>query len=87
LAFDASSAAVRGAVLRGIATLVPNPLAQPLLARLLPQLAPLAFDPALSVRTALADLLLVIKYGKHFAHNPKQFSLRLIPSKPKFVIL
>ena len=61
LAFDGSSAAVRGAVLRGLVLLVPNPLAHPLLARLLPQMAPLAHDSALAVRTAMADLLLAIK--------------------------
>ena len=61
LAFDAASATVRVAVLRGLAALVPNPLAHPLLQRLLPGLAPLLADAAAAVRTAVADLLLVIK--------------------------
>ena len=61
LAFDASSTSVRVAVLRGLAGLVPNPLAHPLLGRLLPGLAPLLADAAAAVRIAVADLLLVVK--------------------------
>lgn len=61
LAFDASHAGVRAAVVDGLAGLVPNPLAQPLLAALLPQLRPLMCDAAASVRTAMADLLLVLR--------------------------
>ena len=74
LAFDASSAAVRAGVLRGLAGLVPNPLTHPLLARLLPQLAPLAFDRQLGVRTAMADLLLAIKCAD-LTLNPPPFPL------------
>jgi hypothetical protein len=52
---------VRVAVLRGLAVLVPNPLAHPLLARLLPGLAPLLSDASAAVRAAMADLLLIVK--------------------------
>lgn len=59
---------MRATVLRGLAGLVANPLAHPLLARLLPQLAPLAFDRQLAVRTAMADLLLAIKCAPPHTH-------------------
>lgn len=65
LAFDASHAGVRAAAVEGLASLVPNPLAQPLLAALLPQLQPLMCDAAALVRSAMADLLLVLRCALH----------------------
>jgi len=52
---------VRAAVVEGLAGLAPNPLAQPLLAALLPALRPLMCDAAVAVRTAMADMLLVLR--------------------------
>lgn len=63
LAFDASSPAVRAAVAEGLATLVDNSLAQPLLKVVLPQVKDLLFDSSTKVRTALADLLLSLRWG------------------------
>ena len=51
---------VRVAAVHTLASLVPNPLAAPLLKALLPGLAPLLWDRALAVRVALADLLLAV---------------------------
>jgi hypothetical protein len=61
LAFDGASACVRVAALQGVSRLVENPLAHPVLHAMLPQLAPLVFDPALKARVAMADLLLVVR--------------------------
>ncbi len=66
---------MRVAVLRSLAGLVPNPLAHPLLGRLLPGLAPLLADAAAAVRIAVADLLLVVKCASLSSlevQNPKQ---------------
>ncbi|KAK9830117.1 hypothetical protein WJX72_009857 [[Myrmecia] bisecta] len=60
LAFDTAFAGVRAAVAEGLTLLVENPLAQPVLKKLLPHLGPLLQDPALKVRVAFADLLLAI---------------------------
>ncbi len=48
---------------KGLSTLVDNALAHPLLKVVLPQLEPLLFDSATKVRTAMADLLLSLRYG------------------------
>jgi len=63
LSRDASSAAVRAAAAQGLARLVSNPAAQPVLAALLPQprLEHLASDAAAPVRAAFADLLLAVR--------------------------
>jgi hypothetical protein len=58
LAFDASSPAVRAAAVQGLASLVDNVRAQPVLRAALPRLAPLSQDAAPAVRSALAALLL-----------------------------
>ena len=63
LAFDGASVAVRSAALVALARLAKNPLAQPLMKVVLPTLKPLIWDPALAVRTAMADLLLTIGYA------------------------
>ncbi len=47
----------------GLATLVENALAHPLLKVVLPQVEPLLFDSATKVRTAMADLLLSLRYA------------------------
>ena len=62
LAFDGSCPAVRAAVAEGLGYLVDNPLAQPILKAILPQLGPLLFDVALTVRTSIMDLLLQLRY-------------------------
>ncbi len=49
----------------GLATLVDNSLAHPLLKMVLPQLEPLLFDSATRVRTAMADLLLALRWAPH----------------------
>ena len=69
LAFDAASVAVRSAALIGLAKLAENPLAQPLMKVVLPSLRPLIWDPALAVRTAMADLLLTIGYAWSLLHS------------------
>ncbi|GAB4819198.1 hypothetical protein N2152v2_006244 [Parachlorella kessleri] len=61
LAFDSTSPSVRASVPEGLATLVDNSLAHPLLKMVLPQLEPLLFDSATRVRTAMADLLLALR--------------------------
>ena len=63
MAFDGASVAVRSAALIELAKLAENPLAQPLMKVVLPSLRPLIYDPALAVRTAMADLLLTIGYA------------------------
>ena len=63
LAFDGASVAVRSAALVALARLTKNPLAQPLMKVVLATLKPLIWDPALAVRTAMADLLLTIGYA------------------------
>lgn len=52
---------MRAAVAEGLATLVDNPLARPLLKVVLPQLKPLLCDAATKVRIAMADLLLGLR--------------------------
>jgi hypothetical protein len=49
LAYDSTSPAVRVAVLESIAQLVDNPHAQPVLKKVLPQVAALLHDPVLKV--------------------------------------
>lgn len=61
LAFDKSSGAVRAAAVDGLALLVENALAQPLLKTVLPRLAPLLADMSPRVRSAVADLLLAVR--------------------------
>eukprot|EP00887_Chlorella_sp_A99_P007770 scaffold20.g7770.t1 len=61
LAFDAASPAVRAAVAEGLAGLVDNPLAQPLLKKVLLRLEPLLYDASARVRVAMADLLLALR--------------------------
>ena len=58
---DASAVSVRVAALEGLARLVDNPMAQPVLKAALPRLAPLIGDGAARVRCALADVLLAVK--------------------------
>ena len=58
---DASAVSVRVAALEGLARLVDNPMAQPVLKAALPRLAPLIGDSAARVRCALADVLLAVK--------------------------
>ena len=60
LAFDGAAAGVRAAALEGLALLAQNPLAQPLLAALLPGLRCLLWDASAAVRIALAELLLSV---------------------------
>ncbi len=60
VAYDSTSPGVRLAAVQGLAGLVDNPLAQPLLKAVLPKLGPLLHDTALKVRVALADLLLTV---------------------------
>lgn len=60
LAYDASSPAVRAAVLQGLELLVDNPHAQPLLKKVLPPLGALLADASLRVREVMAGLLAVI---------------------------
>ena len=60
LAFDAAAPAVRAAVVEGLASLVQNPLTQPVLKVMLPKLRPLVWDSAQRVRVAVADLLLAV---------------------------
>ncbi|KAK9826218.1 hypothetical protein WJX74_000685 [Apatococcus lobatus] len=68
LAFDAADSGVRAAVPAGMAELVVNPLAHPLLKLMLPQLKSLLHDSAVRVRSAMATLLEVIAHikGLHF---------------------
>lgn len=61
LAFDGAAPAVRAAVAAGLATMVDNPLAQPLLKLLLPKLEPMLYDASAKVRMAFADLLLSLR--------------------------
>ena len=61
MAHDISSSAVRCAVVDGMIYLLDNPQSHELLKVLLPKLAPLLDDPVLSVRTAVADLLLTLE--------------------------
>lgn len=51
---------MREAAVAGFATLVDNPLAQPLLKVMLPMLKSLIWDSALAVRVTMADLLLAV---------------------------
>ena len=46
--------------MEGLASLVQNPLTQPLLKLMLPKLRPLVWDSAQRVRVAVADLLLAV---------------------------
>lgn len=64
LAFDASAPGVRVATIEGLAALVDNVHAQPVMKRALPVLAPLMHDPAPAVREALADLLLCVSTSR-----------------------
>ncbi len=56
--------AVRVAAVTGLAALAENPLTHPLMKVMLPTLRPLAWDSALAVRIALADMLLAIGYSE-----------------------
>eukprot|EP00049_Salpingoeca_infusionum_P011262 m.193774 g.193774 ORF g.193774 m.193774 type:complete len:1167 (-) comp14884_c2_seq1:264-3764(-) len=58
---DAASIAVRTSVLKGVAFLLDNPLAQGTLKPMLSALSPMLFDSARSVRSAFLDLLLTVK--------------------------
>lgn len=61
LAFDGSSPAVRAAVAEALTDLVDCPLAHPLLAVVLPKMAPQLYDASVKVRTAFMDLLLSLR--------------------------
>lgn len=61
LAFDKASGAVRAAAVDGLALLVENALAQPLLKAVLPRVAPLLADVSPRVRGSVADLLLAVR--------------------------
>ena len=61
LAFDGASPAVRAAVTETLSTLVDLPLAHPLLAVVLPKLAPQLYDPSSKVRIAFVELLLSVR--------------------------
>jgi condensin-2 complex subunit G2 len=61
LAWDVQAAPVRVAVCEGLESLLDNALAGPVLAALLPHLAPLLHDTSERVRCAFADLLLRVK--------------------------
>ena len=61
LAFDGSSPAVRAEVTEALTNLVDCPLAHPLLAVVLPKMAPQLYDASVKVRTAFMDLLLSIR--------------------------
>ena len=58
LAADAAAPAVRAAAVRGLAFVLGNHLAHPMLQGLLPLLRPLAHDRSERVRVAVCDLLL-----------------------------
>lgn len=60
LAFDGACVGVRAAAVSGLAALAQNPLTHPLMKKMLPTLRPLIWDPAVTVRVALADMLLAI---------------------------
>lgn len=55
---------MRAAVLEGLAALVDNMHAQPVLCKALPQLGPLVHDPSPRVRLALAELLACIRSSR-----------------------
>lgn len=58
---DASSSEVRAEAVAGLAKLVHNPLAQPVLKAVLPRLKGLLFDVTQRVRLALVDLLIEVR--------------------------
>ena len=64
LSMDAASAAVRAAVLRGLAVVLDNHISHPLLAQRLPLLGDRMHDSSESVRVAMAELLLKVRSVK-----------------------
>lgn len=57
---------VRLSVLKGVRYLIENPLTQEILKVLLPRLGHIFFDAVLSVRVAVADLLLAVRDLRNF---------------------
>ena len=61
LVFDSTAPAVRAAAVQGVALLVENPIAQPLLKSMLPSIGRVLWDASVNVRAAFSDLLIAVQ--------------------------
>jgi len=78
LAFDSTSPVVRASVTEALTDLIECPMAHPLLAVVLPKLAPQLYDTSSRVRTAFVELLLSLRGVKNLQWSAIVTSTKLL---------